>query len=101
MTIPDRSQLLASHLSVPQHVVYRSFVNETVILNLETGKYHSVNPTGAAMLQVLEKASTVAEATDRLAEQYGRPRDEIEVDLCEFCEELLARGLLVVDTAAA
>jgi hypothetical protein len=97
---PDRTQLLASTVKVPQHVVYRAFVNETVILNLETGKYHSVNPTGATMLQTLEDASTVAEAAGRLAELYDRPLDEIETDLCAFCDDLLARSLIELDGSA-
>jgi Coenzyme PQQ synthesis protein D (PqqD) len=96
---PDRSDLLASNVRVPQHVVYRAFVNETVILNLETGKYHSVNPTGATMLQELERASTVAEAAGRLAERYGRSLDEIEEDLCAFCDDLLSRSLIELDGA--
>jgi len=85
---------------VPEHVVYRAFVNETVILNLNTGRYHSVNSTGASMLQSLEKAATVAEAAGRLSEQYGRPREEIETDLCEFCEDLLRRDLIALDSTA-
>lgn len=97
---PDRTQLLASTVKVPQQVVYRAFVNETVILNLETGKYHSVNPTGATMLQTLERTSTVGAAAGRLAELYNRPLDEIETDLCAFCEDLVARGLIELDSGA-
>jgi len=70
------------------------------VLNLETARYHSVNSTGAAMLQALEKASTVAEAAQRLAEQYGQPLDEIEADLCEFCEDLVQRRLIELDSSA-
>ena len=96
---PDRTHILTSTVKVPQHVVYRAFVNETVLLNLETGQYHSVNPTGAAMLQTLEKVSTVAEAAQQLATQYDRPLDEIETDLCDFCDELLARRLIELNSA--
>jgi hypothetical protein len=31
--------ILDSQARVPRHVVYRDFVNETVVLNLETGTY--------------------------------------------------------------
>ena len=36
-TTPPRSCLRARRLRVPQHVVYRSFPTETVVLNLQTG----------------------------------------------------------------
>ena len=43
---------LDAHASVPQHVVYRRFAAETVVLNLETGTYHGLNATGARMLEL-------------------------------------------------
>ena len=31
---------------VPEHVVYRTFVSETVVLNLQSGHYHGINTSG-------------------------------------------------------
>ena len=39
----------------PSHVVYRTFVTETVALNIETGQYHGLNATAGRMLEVLER----------------------------------------------
>lgn len=39
--------ILDSQARVPRHVVYRDFVNETVVLNLETGTYHGLNRPNA------------------------------------------------------
>jgi hypothetical protein len=86
--------VLQSTASTPEHVVFRSFVNETVLLNLETGRYFGVNPTGGTMLEQLTAGGTVSDAAARLAEQYGRPHAEIEEDLVAFCADLESRGLL-------
>lgn len=94
-------ELLAATLSVPGHVVYQNFVHETVILNLETSRYHGVNPTGGAMLDALARAPRVADAAQNLARELGRPLQEIEIDLCDLCAELLGRGLLVRAPACA
>ena len=75
-------------------MVYRSFVNETVLLNLESGRYFGVNPTGGRMLEELVNADTVAAALERLCDHYGRPPSEIESDLHSFCDDLTSRGLL-------
>jgi hypothetical protein len=91
--------MLNRRVRVPDHVVYRTFVEETVVLNLETGTYHGLNPTAGRMLEVLEKASDVETAARELAEEYGRPVETISDDLVEFCEGLLARGLIDVDDA--
>ena len=80
--------------SVPDHVVYREFVNETVVLNLETGTYHGLNPSGGKMLETLGHAPTVRDAAVTLAAYYDRPLAEIEEDLHEFCLGLQNRGLI-------
>lgn len=91
---PSVESILAARAVVPAHVVYRGFVNETVVLNLETGKYHGLNPSGGTMLETLEREATVREAATILADRYGQPRDEIERDIYELCLDLLDRGLI-------
>jgi hypothetical protein len=89
--------MLNSRTSVPQHVVYRSFPSETVVLNLETGKYHGLNATAGRMLEALEKAETVGDAAVELAASYDQAQAAIELDLCELCNALLERGLIDID----
>jgi hypothetical protein len=105
MTTPETttgdSPLLAAKVTVPQHVVYRSFPTETVMLNLQTCKYHGLNTTAGRMLDALQHAACVRDAAAALAETYGEPREMIERDLCELCELLLERGLVEVDGGAA
>jgi Coenzyme PQQ synthesis protein D (PqqD) len=100
-TMPNSASLLASSIKVPQHVVYRSFPSETVVLNLETGKYHGLNATAGAMLEALERAACVRDAAAALAESYEQPREVIERDVCELCQLLLERGLIEVDGGPA
>lgn len=94
------ASLLDSSIKVPQHVVYRSFPNETVMLNLNTGKYHGLNATAGQMLEVLEGRSSVREAVNALVGTYGQPREVLERDICEFCQSLAERGLIEVSGGA-
>jgi Coenzyme PQQ synthesis protein D (PqqD) len=95
-TAPDVS-LLAASVRVPQHVVYRCFPAETVVLNLQTGRYHGLNPTAGRMLEELDRAASVQAAAAELAERCPEPRATIERDLCELCDALCERGLIEVD----
>lgn len=88
------NELLGRKAWVPQHVVYRDFVTETVVLNLETGEYHGLNRTGGLILDVLERAETIGAAARTLADEYGSAVAEVERDVCAFCSDLLARGLI-------
>jgi Coenzyme PQQ synthesis protein D (PqqD) len=88
--------LLGAHIRVPDHVVYRTFVRETVVLNLATGRYHGINPTGGRILDLLADDATLGSAAQVLAEEYQRPLVDVERDVCTFCEELRERGLIEV-----
>jgi Coenzyme PQQ synthesis protein D (PqqD) len=87
-------QLLEVRARLPQHVVHRSFVSETVVLNLRTGRYHGLNPTAGTMLDALDVASTVADAVPVLAGEYGIEQAEIQSDLLALTRGLLERGLI-------
>lgn len=92
--------LLAAKVKVPQSVVFRNFPTETVVLNLQTGKYHGLNPTAGRMLQALTEAASVREAAAAVAAEYNAPAETIEVDICDLCQSLLDRGLVEQDGSA-
>jgi hypothetical protein len=84
---------------VPDHVVYRDFAEQTVALNLRTGRYHGLNATAGAMLAALRDAPTVAAAAKRLAPEWDVAEDVLLGDLVDLCDGLERRGLL--ETRAA
>jgi hypothetical protein len=95
-------ELLETRVRLPQHVVHRGFVAETVVLNLRTGKYHGLNPTAGKMLEALDAAPTVADAVPLLAAEYGIEQEQIQRDLLPLARALLGRELIVAandDTA--
>jgi hypothetical protein len=95
-------QLLSERVRLPQHVVYRSFVAETVVLNLRTGQYHGLNPTAGRMLEALDAAPTVGATVPELAQEYGVEPAKVESDLLALCQGLLERGLIeIVDADPA
>jgi Coenzyme PQQ synthesis protein D (PqqD) len=92
-----RSQLLDRRARVPDHVVHRDFPGETVILNLESGRYHGLNDTARRMLAALEDADTIGSAAMALASEFGVPHTEIERDLSGLCRALADRGLVELE----
>jgi Coenzyme PQQ synthesis protein D (PqqD) len=96
MALSDPERLT---VRVPDHVVYRDFAEQTVVLNLQTGRYHGLNATAAAMLDALCEAPNVAAAAQRLAPEWDVAPDVLLADLMELCAGLESRGL--VETHAA
>jgi hypothetical protein len=96
-TLPSSEEILAARVVVPEGVVYREFEAETLLLNLDTGTYHGIDPTGARLLALLREGDGgVREAVERLAAECGVAADEVAGELAAFCAELAERGLLEV-----
>jgi hypothetical protein len=93
-TTPD--DLLDARMQLPQHVVHRSFVTETVVLNLKTGKYHGLNATAGEMLDALEQGRTPREVAVAIAQEYGREDGEVQADVVALCRGLLERQLIEI-----
>jgi hypothetical protein len=95
----DDQAMLNGCVRVPEHVVYRDFADETVILNLDSGMYHGLNATAAKMLETLDSGVPVRQAIDTLAAEFDQPRDAIERDVLSLCRALGDRGLIAHDDA--
>jgi Coenzyme PQQ synthesis protein D (PqqD) len=86
--------ILTQRIAIPEHVVHRSFVQETVVLNLSTGRYHGVNRTGGRILELLAEDSRAAEAARRLALEARRDEEETAREVAAFLQDMLSRGLV-------
>jgi Coenzyme PQQ synthesis protein D (PqqD) len=93
----DPHSLLGARVRIPQHVVYRTFPSETVVLNLHTGRYHGLNVTAGKMLDALEAAGSVREAVGTLTNEFRLDPALVRRDVCALCRDLLQRGLVELD----
>lgn len=90
---PERT--LSAAVRLPQHVVFRTFPAETVVLNLQTGRYHSLNPVGGRMLEALDRMKSFREGLRVLQAEFSdQDPAVVEADLCTFCLDLQTRGLI-------
>jgi hypothetical protein len=48
------------------------------------------------MLAELDRAGSIRDVVGRLAETYSAPLEEVELDVCGFCLDLLQRGLIEI-----
>lgn len=81
--------------------MHREVLDEAVMLNLNTERYTGLDKVGVDMLEAITSATTVDAAIDRLVKEYEVERDVIAADVERFVEDLLDRGLIVVDDLAA
>jgi hypothetical protein len=82
---------------IPEHVLFRSFGDEAVLLNLHTGQYHGLNSTGGRMFELLAACGDTDEVVAAVASDFGLPSDEVVRDLADLCSDLADRGLIEIE----
>lgn len=96
-TISVAGRVAGSRASLPNNVIARSFVAETVLMDVNTGRYFKLDRTAGAMLDALLANPTVAAAATALAERGWGSEEVLVTDLGALCSELGAMGLVRLD----
>lgn len=85
---------LNSQIQAAEDQVSSSVAGEAVILNLKTGTYHSLNPVGARIWQLIQEPKTVREILDTLCTEYDVELNVCQQDLQELLTKLEAAQLI-------
>ena len=100
MSVSTDATVPLTRVRIPQHVVFRTFVEETVVLNLESGVYHGLNRTAGRMFELLGEAGEVDAVADQVAEETGESKERVLADLRALCASLADRGLIEIEQTA-
>ena len=73
-------------------IVWQCFDEEVVVINLESGNYFSLNPTGTAIWNLLASGRTVSDVADELLK--GPSTETERQQILAFCARLVDEGLI-------
>lgn len=90
MTLAPKDQL-----RIPEEVLTTKVGEETILLNLQTGMYHSLDSVGTRFLELLQHNGRLDEVRGALEAEFDVSASRLESDLLKLSQEMLARGLLV------
>jgi len=77
------------------HVRFVSGADYGVLLDIHTGKFHSLNRVGAEFVRAVREGADVAVWTSAAAARYNVAEDRVHADVELFAERLKSQGLLV------
>lgn len=83
---------------VPETVLSRTVGTETILLNLETSTYHSLNAVGGRFWSLILEGNDFQRALATLEAEYNVPPAQLEADLRALCAELQGLSLLKSST---
>jgi Coenzyme PQQ synthesis protein D (PqqD) len=75
-------------------VIYERFDDEVIVINLDTGAYHSMRDAAADAFILLAEAATASELAEALAARYAATSEEILESLAPFLEQLQKERLI-------
>lgn len=83
-------------------VVYQALGGEegAVLLHLGSGQYHTLNPVGARMWEILESPMGKTELGQRVIAEFDASAQDVARDVETFLQELLERNLVQVGDAS-
>jgi hypothetical protein len=81
---------------VPEHVHWRWFDSELVVLDMKGGTYFGLSDVAAAAFERLAEGKPTKEIVTDLLNVYDVDRARLESDIEELVQSLLRGGLLLV-----
>jgi hypothetical protein len=85
--------------SRPRHaenVAFRGLRDGGVLLHLDTGQYHGLNPTAVVIWELLDGDRTLIDVTRALHDRLDDPPEDLEGYVSTFVGGLHERGLVVL-----
>ncbi len=89
----------ATVVAVSPRQISTSLGAEQAILQLDTGKYFSLNPVGARVWQLLAQPRSIGEVLATLLTEYEVPAERCRADLLALIGKLQVAGLVEVRSA--
>jgi hypothetical protein len=72
--------------------------DETVIMDIDQGRYFGFNETGTRIWSSLVQPIVIRDLCDQLTAEFNVPQEQCEQEVFDFLASLLTRGLLQVMT---
>jgi hypothetical protein len=76
------------------NVIFERFDDETILVNLDSGRYYSLDPVGVVVWELINRPMTVGDLLDKLKAHYDGEAARIETAIREFISLLEAEGLI-------
>lgn len=75
-------------------IVAADMDGETVMMNIETGKYYNLGAIGGAIWKLIETPTKVEDLISRLVEEYNVTRNQCEEDVLPFLNQIFEQSLI-------
>ena len=90
---------MQSVVKVSKEGLGRSMDREVVILNLQNSTYYGLDPVGAYVWSLMQRATSVRELRDAMLKKYEVDEQRCERELLDLLQTMHSEGLIEVQRA--
>ena len=90
---------LTQTVRVGSQVMFRDLGGESVLLDLDGGRYFGLDEVGTRIFQLISENGRLEAVHERLGAEYEAPADRLLEDLLTFVESLIDAQLVELDPA--
>lgn len=83
-------------ISVPEHVAFEVVDGEAVLLDLKSGVYFTLNPSGTRVWQLLVELGDLAEVRAAMLAEFAVRAETLEADVDALLSQLVEKGLVAL-----
>ncbi len=81
-------------LAGPRVTSQRVSAAETIVLDLESERYYTLNETGTRIWDCLAEGSSLDNLAKQIADEFRVPKPMVSSDMVEMLDDLVSAGLL-------
>lgn len=83
-----------SRLVRKERIAWRVIEGEAVILGIDQGEVHVLNPVATRIWELIDGQRTLGQIAEQIYREFEVDRPQAEADAQEFVETLISRGLV-------
>jgi hypothetical protein len=87
---------LDSKVKIAEDVFMQEIDDETILLDIKTEEYFSLNEIGKVFYEILSEKETLVDVLDELENCFEVPQVELQKDLFSFVKALEEKKLLTI-----
>ena len=89
---------LDTQISIPEEVYTQEIEDETILLDIQSGKYFGLDPVGTRMWQLLRQHGVLRPAYETLLNEYDVTPERLETDLIDLTANMIEKGLAKIQS---
>ena len=85
------------HYSITHDYIWKEVGENIVVLNLDSGRYFSLNGTGSLIWTALMEKVGLDEIADRICATFKVERDRARRDVAPMIDEFVSKGMIAAE----